>query len=137
MPDLGGQAMSHAQSGEMLLTYCRELNRINQEQGDAIRQEDFERLHEAIADFNRLKKNMDTQLILFRKNDPKDTQEDQEFRQTVKALLNKIVKENEENIRLGKKLMNQIRLEMKNNHQIGKYVPKAGAQQAKIIDKSI
>ncbi|MEL7564382.1 MAG: hypothetical protein AAGU27_05805 [Dehalobacterium sp.] len=136
MSNLDGHPMPDEQSGEVLLTYCRALNRINQEQGDAVRQEDLERLQKSIADFNRLKENIDAQLVLFR-NDPKDKQEHKEFRQKMKALLHKIVQENEENIRLGKDLLNQIKQEMKNNHQIGKYVQKAGAQQAKIIDKSI
>lgn len=128
--------MPHKQSIDVLLAYCEELSRINQEQGKAIQKEDFEKLHETIEDFNRLRENIDTEFVLLQSYD-KDGQESKDAQKTIKALLRKVVQENQENIRMMKGLMSQVKVEMKKNNQIGKYLKKAGVRQANIIDKSI
>lgn len=122
-------------SMNLLMAYCEELNRLIQEQGEAVQQQDFEKVNETIKDFNRLKENIIREQGWLRNHDG-SWKESKETRKTIQDLLEKAAQGSKASIRTLQESMKQIRAEVNVVNQIGTYLNRGG-KQPKIIDKSV
>ncbi|ATW25686.1 hypothetical protein [Candidatus Formimonas warabiya] len=135
MPNTEGDRSPKVHSMNLLMAYCEELNRLIQEQGEAVQQQDFEKVNETIKDFNRLKENIIREQGWLRNHDG-SWKESKETRKTIQDLLEKAAQGSKASIRTLQESMKQIRAEVNVVNQIGTYLNRGG-KQPKIIDKSV